>query len=361
MVQVINRPPSIGGLLGELLGGGISGAAEGASSVMQQQLEQFFEEKKQKQQQGLIEKQIQQLTDQGFNPQEARLYALLTTGGQTELAKQVLDRMVRGGQQLPGIGGAPAAVEGEGVQEPVSIDAGTTAAERISREDKRYSTNLPLYQATSKKVEGNETEGIAIQRLETLNESEKLPSGLARWNIKITGDDQGELRFPWLATPETQAFIKTINDFTVKAKDSFGSRVTNFELQRFMKRLPGLLNSQEGRRVVLRQMSIINEMNTLHNQGILDEIEGAGGVRKIDYDQAERRAKHKNKKRIGELKKEYIKLESGIDKLQTKTKALRKVEKGTKVTEDEAFQLLQKAGGDKEKARKLARQLGYEL
>lgn len=324
-----------------------------------------------------------------FGEQFADLWKAAPTGGQTALLSTALDARMRGlniKDLLAEIGGpegaprtiegappppalaapidegVPAAIEGEGreVRMPAP-DKGLLPKERIVREESRYKTNLPLYQATSKKLEGNETEGLAIQRLETLNESGNLPSGLQRWNIRITGDDQGELIFPWLATDDTQAFIKTVNDFTTKAKDSFGSRVTNFELRRFMKRLPGLLNSEEGRRLILRQMSVINELNTLHNQGIVDEIERAGGVRKIDYDTAERLSKRRNSKRVAELKKEFIKLEGGVAKATTKPKALRRVEKGTALTEDEALQILDKVGGDKTKARKLAGQLGYKI
>ena len=188
------------------------------------------------------------------------------------------------------------------------LDIRATGKKESTRtEEGRYRSNLPLYQEDQKKVDTLENEMLNIDRLEALNNTGKLPKGLGRLlNVNFK---EGELRIPFVAAPETQAFVKTINDFTVKAKDSFGARVTNFELQRFMKRLPGLLNSREGRSVILRQMRLMNEINQAQKEGVINAFEEAGGLRKIDYDQARRRAKNINKDKIAKLKKEYISLE----------------------------------------------------
>ncbi len=182
-------------------------------------------------------------------------------------------------------------------------------AEKVSgrKEESRYKSNLPLYQAAQKKLQSGEIENVSIKRLQTLNEGGNLPKGIKRWNVKFK---DGELRIPFLAHPDAQAFVKTINDFTVKAKDSFGARVTNFELERFMKRLPGLLNSEEGRRVILRQMEIIGELNIMKDREIIDVFESKGGLRNIDYDRATTIANKKIKPQIEKLRKEYIQLNS---------------------------------------------------
>lgn len=230
------------------------------------------------------------------------------------------------------------------------------ASEKLA--DTRYKTNLPLFNEAVKKVKSAESEGLSIQRLQELNESDKLPKGLGRLNVNLSS---GELRLPFLANPETQAFVKTINDFTTKAKDSFGARVTNFELNRFMKRLPTLLNTTEGRRTILRQMEIINQLNTLEQQGILDVFDQEGGVRKIDYDQAERKSKKSNKSAVEKLKKEFLSLDADAKSLsRAPGNKIQKVKKGTPLTEEIAREIRQKAGS-KEKAEKMARQLGYEF
>lgn len=302
----------------------------------------------------LADMQAQKLLARGFTPREAQLWEQFTEGGKTHLAKEIVERLQRE-KGLQERGFKPQEVVAEEEVEEV----GLTPKEQVGREEGRYKTNLPLYQEAQKKVKGQEQEGIAIQRLQELNEGGNLPKGLERWNVKF---ESGELRLPFLASADAQAFIKTINDFTTKAKDSFGARVTNFELNRFMKRLPQLLNTEDGRRVILRQMELLNQMNNLHDQATLDAFDSRGGVRKLDFDQAQRIGEKLIKPQIEELRKEYAKLDSGkLRKEAIKEKTLKKVEKGTPLTNEVVDDLLRKSAGDIEKAKELARKMGYEF
>lgn len=263
--------------------------------------------------------QAQKLLERGFTPKEAQLWQQFTEGGKTFLAKEIVERLQREeGLTRRGIR-APIQEEEEVVFEG---DIGLTPKERITREETRYKTNLPLFEKAQAKAQSTKLEQDSIQRLQHLNEAGKLPKGLQRWNINFK---EGEIRIPFLANPDTQAFIKTINDFTTKAKASFGARVTNFELRRFMKRLPSLLNTEEGRRVILRQMEIINELNLSYEQGTLDAFDSRGGLRKIDFDQAKRIADKTLKPKVEKLRKEYIKLDSTKLKKEAKAQQLKKV------------------------------------
>ena len=245
--------------------------------------------------------QAQKLLERGFTPQEAKLWQQFTEGGKTHLAREIVERLQREeGFTKRGLG-----TPEEGVS--VEADLGLTPKEKIGRESERYKSNLPLFEKAHAKAQSTKLEQDSIQRLQHLNEAGKLPKGIQRWNINFK---EGEIRIPFLANADTQAFIKTINDFTTKAKESFGARVTNFELRRFMKRLPSLLNSEEGRRVILRQMEIINELNLGRQQGILDAFDSRGGLRKLDYDQAQRIADKTLKPITEKLRKEYIELDS---------------------------------------------------
>ena len=114
----------------------------------------------------------------------------------------------------------------------IDYDKGLTPKERVKRQDQRYDRNLPLYQANQDKTVALEHEQDS---LESLSELSPQISGWERLNIN---PQTGSLIIPALASPEAQRFVKTVNDFTVNAKDSFGARVSNFELDRFMQRLP---------------------------------------------------------------------------------------------------------------------------
>lgn len=190
----------------------------------------------------------------------------------------------------------------------IDYDRGLTPKERVRRQEERYSKNLPLYQESQKKLQGLIAEQDA---LETLSELSPQIGSFQRLNIN---PETGELIIPALASPEAQRFAKTVNDFTVKAKDSFGSRVSNFELDRFMKRLPTLANSEEGRRQIIRQMQVISNMNSAREAALQDVFEEYGGVRNIDYDKAERLADNLVKPRIEMLRKEFKTIDRDLDK-----------------------------------------------
>jgi len=109
----------------------------------------------------------------------------------------------------------------------------------ISDKD-RYDKNLPLYEEFDRHRESLNRNEERYNVMGSL--SKKLPKGIGRINV----DSDGNLRFPFLANAETQRFVKTLNEFAKGAKDTFGARVTNFDLEQYMRTFPTLLNSQDG-------------------------------------------------------------------------------------------------------------------
>ena len=185
---------------------------------------------------------------------------------------------------------------------PKNYDVGLTKEESFKRQEKRYDKNLPLYQENEQKLRASEEEADLIQRLRSLNESAGLPKSFGRLNLNpVTGD----LLLPAISSPEAQLYVKTVNEFGRKAKETYGSRVTNFEFDRFLKRLPTLANSEEGRRLILEQMDYFNQINAIHNQEVENIVEEHGGLRKIDWDEAERQARNRSKQRIKPLKDRF--------------------------------------------------------
>lgn len=100
-----------------------------------------------------------------------------------------------------------------------------------------------------------------IELLQNLNESGKLPTGLKKYNIGI---QSGNLIIPELANAETTQYVKTLQKFLRGLKDTYGARITNLDVDQYIQGLPKLSNSEEGRRVVLRQMQIANQINQLY-------------------------------------------------------------------------------------------------
>jgi len=225
----------------------------------------------------------------------AELWANLTTGGQTEMAKLLVDQISRN-QFRPQDemvedpasilqGGTGEITEFEEFKWPkVDIFEDRTPKERASLKGELLKTNNAEYKDISEKLRKTDQELMRYEQLERLNDSGRLPTGFGKYNINwITGD----IRIPALASPETQQYVKTINDFTVAAKDTFGARVTNFELGAFMKRLPTLANSEEGRRLILEQMKAMKGLDKLYDESI-KAVYDKYGIQKIDRANVER-------------------------------------------------------------------------
>jgi hypothetical protein len=241
------------------------------------------------------EKASQALRDAGATEQQINLYEAASVGGQTEVMKKILEDIDR--TKTP---------QGLLAPEVQDKDKGLTPKERVDRQEKRFTVQTPLVNENNDKLNGLEGEERSISLLEELDKTGKVGEGVHNLNINPM---TGSLIIPKAGTAEEQLFVKTVNDFTVKAKDSFGARVTNFELDRFMQRLPTLANSKEGRALIMRQMKLVNQINQLERralQGVFDRY----GVRNIDFPDAEKIARSEIEDQKEELRKQYFDLEA---------------------------------------------------
>lgn len=244
-----------------------------------------------------IEKTVELLDKAGATAEDIALYKAAPVGGKTEIVKNILEGTNR--QKSP---------EGLVNKNIEDYDLGLTPKERVKRQDQRFTVQTPMVNKNNESLRSLKSEEDALNLISNLDASGKIAQGIQKLNINpLTGD----LILPGAATPEEQLMVKTINDFTVKAKDSYGGRVTNFELDRFMQRLPTLANSAEGRKLIVEHMKIVNQAIQLEKQAI-QEVFDTYGVRNIDYPEAERIAREKIAPQAEELRKkaEMIELRS---------------------------------------------------
>lgn len=193
-----------------------------------------------------------------------------------------------------------------------AVLANQRSAEKQSLQQQKFQQQMiqkaePELLERENKLNQYEQEGARFERLQELFSPElenKFPSS---FSVGLFTKD-GELRptAASLLSPEAQEAVKLIADNLSGAKDTFGARVTNFDLQSYMKRLPTLLNSSEGRRRVLRDLRLMNKLNTMHQEGVLEIVEREGGPGKISLSQAERRYRKEHAKEIANLKKEFV-------------------------------------------------------
>lgn len=263
----------------------------------------------------ILEDEAAQVIEEQFGPKAAKLFRASPQGAKTHIIKNLLENRMRGMdiENQMGLTGEEETsqfpyemIEDLDVEELpkekktkiIDYDKGLTPKERFQRGEARYGKNLPLQQEDFEKYQSTQNQREELNILEEL--SPKIGS-LQRLNIN---PQTGELLIPSLASPEAQRFVKTINDFTTQAKSSYGARVTNFDLQQFMKRLPTLANSEEGRKQIIQQMKILNEISALYHQELDSVLNQHGGIRHIDYDQAQRLARKKIEPKLKEYKKQ---------------------------------------------------------
>lgn len=148
-----------------------------------------------------------------------------------------------------------------------------------------------------KKIDNSKITQAKLTILENL--SDKLPENYGRLVINpFTGEPYSIASLTQMGvSKETQQFVKTVNDFLSEAKDFFGGRVSNFEVQSFKSRLPNLLNSAEGRRAIIKQMQLIDEYKNAYYESLNESISHYGGNAPFSFlsKEAERHAQNREK------------------------------------------------------------------
>jgi hypothetical protein len=261
-----------------------------------------------------------------FGEKFAKVYKAAPKGGQTELLRAGIDARLRGQDvkalfdQLPEEA-IPKTPQGE--KEPAkakmefpeyTLDVeGKTPKEKAKYNEDLRKENSPLFQDASTKTKSFKNEKDSINILQEL--SDQIPDDISRFLINPkTGQPREWAQLAGIPSPTIQRFVKTVNDFTTKAKDTYGSRVTNFDLQQFMARLPSLMNTKEGRRQILRQMEIINELNYLHNN-TLKSVYKNYGLGKITQEDALGITENLIEDQEEQLRNEFSKISSQRDKI----------------------------------------------
>lgn len=176
---------------------------------------------------------------------------------------------------------------------------------RTAKEKEYFKFNEPKLAEISKAERTLKLENARYNRLgELFKDQEKFPSTLLAGLFTKEGN-LNDLAYSQLS-PSAQEAVKLIIDMTSGIKDTYGSRVTNFDLQTYLRKLPSLLNTPEGKQRILRDLQTINQINQKYNQGIQEIFEEAGGSDKISFSEAERRFNKKYGKEVDTMLSEFV-------------------------------------------------------
>lgn len=169
--------------------------------------------------------------------------------------------------------------------------------------------NAPIFSENVTRLDRIDRDILTGSRINKLNETKKLPEGIERLLINPeTGEFYGLAKIAGKEKPEVQEFRKLISQFQNRAKDAFGSRVTNFDLQSYMQQFPGLLNTYEGRKRILRMMDINWNLDKLYANS-LDKIYKNYGLNGIPQEKADELSRKMISQDSQKLKEEFLTLD----------------------------------------------------
>lgn len=180
----------------------------------------------------------------------ADFYKAATVGGKTKIINSIIDALERkesfgdllGGaaqghesleEEISGsFPGEKAEIEDElGGRDFTRRPKGFTPKEFAKQREGWSKKNTETLDAARDRLKGNKRDILGTKKLQKLNESGGLPEGLGRWIINPkTGEIYGLAQLAGKAPVEAQEWVKEIARFGNRAKDAFGSRVTNFDL-----------------------------------------------------------------------------------------------------------------------------------
>lgn len=104
-----------------------------------------------------------------------------------------------------------------------------------------------------------------LNRMEELEKEGKLDTPGYVEFLKRSGLD-----IPALLNPGSEEFNKIAANFIRGAKDTFGSRISNFEVEQFLRTLPNLSQSPEGRKRVIANLKYLNRADIEYNEALKD-------------------------------------------------------------------------------------------
>ncbi len=142
-----------------------------------------------------------------------------------------------------------------------------------------------------------------LDRMEELEQSGNLNGAGFEALLAKSGLD-----IPALKSPESQEFNKIAQNFLRNAKQYYGGRVSNFEVEQFLKTIPSLSQSPEGRKRVIANLKNISRAELAYNKAARDIINENKGVPPFDLAiQVDERVEKQSKKLAEQFKKDLEK------------------------------------------------------
>lgn len=191
----------------------------------------------------------------------------------------------------------PGKPEKETIKEGFKL--GLTPKEKMEREklnlqkeaaiEKRFGNVKDLRKEVFKDAQEARTSLRDLNRLEELTKEGNLDTPGYLEFLKRSGLD-----YETLKNPDTQEFAKIQQGFLKSAKQYFGARVSNFEVEQFLKTIPNLMQSPEGRLRVIENLKYLDQARLERTQAYKEILKENKGIPPYDlYEQLDDRLEKK--------------------------------------------------------------------
>lgn len=280
--------------------------------------------------QALAQHKINELTQQKEVNEGAKFWKSLGLDDQTayafastpkEVQKSLLDRLEGSniGQQqsqMQGISEQPMQQQNQldalgqfaqqSQQKPGQLTLGANPIERRHRETLAQQKELAQHKETKElrheivqKSKAAKEDLRDLDRLEELQNSGKLDTPGYTEFLNRSGLDIQALK-----SPESEEFQKIQANFLRNAKQYFGGRISNYEVESFLKTIPTLSNSNEGRKRIIANLKNIARGAIEYNSALKEVISENKGVPPFDL---EERIDDKIDKRLDKISDQFKK------------------------------------------------------
>lgn len=148
-----------------------------------------------------------------------------------------------------------------------------------ARQEKEFALNLTKKEREeiNNKYKAAKSSLEDLDRLEELEKEGKLDTPGYIEFLKRSGFD-----IPSLLSEGSQEYNKIVNNFVRDAKSVYGSRITNNELEQYLKTLPSLSQSPEGRKRVLANLKRIKRGDLEYGKALKEVLAENRGIPPYD-------------------------------------------------------------------------------
>lgn len=162
-----------------------------------------------------------------------------------------------------------------------------TRAETAKQQAAIDKETKPVYDEITKEAKAARDNNKRLSRMEELVNRGRLTPAIIASALDVLAHGIGgyvKIDLHALTDPDSQEFRKLSNDFVKSAKDIFGARLTQGEVNTFLTTVPSLIQTDEGKRRVITNMRSFNEA-ALARKKVADEvIKENGGRRPANFE-----------------------------------------------------------------------------